>query len=55
MVHDAVVAPLALALGVGVGARVHRPAVRRLLRALLLVVASALVVAVPLIATGGLR
>lgn len=55
VVHDAVVAPLALALGVGVGARVRRPAVRRLLRALLLVLASAAVVAVPLLATGGLR
>ncbi|GAA1898464.1 hypothetical protein [Lapillicoccus jejuensis] len=55
VVHDAVVAPLALALGVGVLGRVRRPAVRRLLRAGLLLAATVVVVAVPLLATGGLR
>ena len=55
VVHDAVVAPLALALGVGVLGRLPHPVVRRVLRFLLLVAAAAAVVAVPLLATGGLR
>lgn len=54
-VHDAVVAPLALALGVGVLGRLRHPVLRRVLRPALLVAATAAVVAVPLLATGGLR
>ncbi|MDQ2756965.1 MAG: hypothetical protein M3Y71_10440 [Actinomycetota bacterium] len=55
VLHDAVVAPLALALGAGVLHRVTSPSVRRLLRALLLLMTAGVVVAVPLLATGGLR
>ena len=55
VLHDAVVAPLALVLGAGVLRRVTHPVVRRVLRAALLLVTATVVVAVPLLATGGLR
>ncbi|MEO3936527.1 hypothetical protein V3N99_07175 [Dermatophilaceae bacterium Soc4.6] len=55
VIHDAVVAPLALALGAGVLRPIANPVVRRVLRATLLLVTAAVVVAVPLLATGGLR
>ncbi len=55
VLHDAVVAPLALALGAGVLRQVTHPVVRRVLRAALLLVTAAVVVTVPLLATGGLR
>lgn len=55
VLHDAVVAPLALALGASTQRRVTHPALRRALRAALLLATVAVVVAVPLLATGGLR
>ena len=55
VVHDVVVAPLALALGAGVLGRVTHPVVRRLLRAALLLLTATVVVGVPMLATGGLR
>ena len=55
VLHDAVVAPLAVALGAVVLRPITSPVVRRWLRATLLLVTASVVVAVPLLATGGLR
>ena len=55
VLHDAVVAPLALVLGAATQRRATHPGLRRLLRAALLLASVAVVLAVPLLATGGLR